>query len=196
MVGDCEPHALLCSRALVPLGWKDASQVGIKPWPPAQQQASGAPSLHHQIWATSMWTSNGSRQIFCWDLICCLFLFQKTESIQSDTEAAKQCGASHGTTQQRRISGETKARRRTFSPPGHSRKSLKAGNLSDTRRSEDSYTDQRPCRHLAQVETHRGFISKEMSFLFVDSVDCTVLHIFPVLDGREFFFIFELITNV
>ncbi|KAK5603246.1 hypothetical protein CRENBAI_011863 [Crenichthys baileyi] len=47
----------------------------------------------------------------------------------------------------RRISGEIKARRRTFSPQGHSRKSLKAGNLSDTRRAEDSYTDRRPRRH-------------------------------------------------
>ncbi|KAK5621626.1 hypothetical protein CRENBAI_023891, partial [Crenichthys baileyi] len=37
------------------------------------------------------------------------------------------------TTQPRRISGETKTRRRNFSPQGHSRKSLKAGNLSDTR---------------------------------------------------------------
>ncbi|MEQ2218053.1 hypothetical protein XENOCAPTIV_028578 [Xenoophorus captivus] len=51
-----------------------------------------------------------------------------------------------------RISGETKARRRTFAPQGHSWKSLKAGNLSDTRRSEDSYTDRRPRRHPAQVE--------------------------------------------
>ncbi|MEQ2235109.1 hypothetical protein ILYODFUR_038273 [Ilyodon furcidens] len=67
--------------------------------------------------------------------------------------------------------GETKACRRTFSPQGHSRKSLKAGNLSDTRRSEDSYTDRRPRRHPAQVKTHRGFISKEMRFLLVDSVD-------------------------
>lgn len=70
--GGCEPHALLCSRALVPLGWKDASRLGIKPWPSARQQASTAPSLHHQIWATSMWAS--SRQLFCWYLICCLFL--------------------------------------------------------------------------------------------------------------------------
>ncbi|MEQ2168199.1 hypothetical protein GOODEAATRI_011796 [Goodea atripinnis] len=37
---------------------------------------------------------------------------------------------SHRTAQQRCISGETKARRRTFAPQGHSRKSLKAGNLS------------------------------------------------------------------
>ncbi|MED6247080.1 hypothetical protein ATANTOWER_029541, partial [Ataeniobius toweri] len=78
---------------------------------------------------------------------------------------------SHGTTQRRRISGETKASRRTSAPQDHSRKSLKVGNLSDTRRSEDSYTDRRPRQHPAQVKTHRGFISKEMSFLLVDSVD-------------------------
>ncbi|KAK5623917.1 hypothetical protein CRENBAI_025407 [Crenichthys baileyi] len=59
---------------------------------------------------------------------------------------------SHGTTQRRRISRETKVRRPTFSPHGHSRKSLKAGNLSDTRRSEDSYTDRRPRRHPTQAE--------------------------------------------
>lgn len=63
MVGGREPHALLCSRTLVPLGWKDASRLGIKPWTSARQQASTAPSLHHhQIWATSMWAS--SRQLF------------------------------------------------------------------------------------------------------------------------------------
>lgn len=71
--GGREPRALLCSRTLVPLGWKDASRLGIKPWTSARQQASTAPSLHHhQIWATSMWAS--SRQLFCWYLICCLFL--------------------------------------------------------------------------------------------------------------------------
>lgn len=62
--GGCEPHDLLCCRTLVPLGWKGASQLGIKPWPSARQQASTAPSLHQQIWATSMWAS--SRQLlFC-----------------------------------------------------------------------------------------------------------------------------------
>lgn len=70
--GGRAPHALLCRRTLIPLGWKDASRLGIKPWPSARQQASAAPSLHHQIWATSMWAS--SRQLFCWYLICCLFL--------------------------------------------------------------------------------------------------------------------------
>ncbi|MED6249813.1 hypothetical protein ATANTOWER_020100 [Ataeniobius toweri] len=74
---------------------------------------------------------------------------------------------SHRTAQRRRISGETKARRRTFAPQGHSRKSLKAGNLSDTRRSADLFADRRPRRHPAQVKTYRGFISKEMSFLLV-----------------------------
>ncbi|MEQ2251906.1 hypothetical protein ILYODFUR_016022 [Ilyodon furcidens] len=66
--------------------------------------------------------------------------------------------ACHGTTQRRRISGETKARWRTFfAPQGHSRKILKAGNLSDTRRSEDSYTDRRPRRHPAQVQNPQRF---------------------------------------
>ncbi|KAA8582143.1 hypothetical protein FQN60_008883, partial [Etheostoma spectabile] len=54
--GGCEPRALLCSRTLVPLGWKNASRLGIKPWPSARQQASTTPSLHQQIWATSMYT--------------------------------------------------------------------------------------------------------------------------------------------
>ncbi|KAK5612795.1 hypothetical protein CRENBAI_006795 [Crenichthys baileyi] len=58
---------------------------------------------------------------------------------------------SHRTTQRRRISGETIAHRRTFPPHGHSRKSLKAGILSDKRRSEDSFIGRTP----AQVKTHR-----------------------------------------
>ncbi|MED6292161.1 hypothetical protein CHARACLAT_030789 [Characodon lateralis] len=74
---------------------------------------------------------------------------------------------SHKTAQWRRISGETKARRRTFAPQGHSRKSLKAGNLSDTRRSADLFGDRRPHRHPAQVKPYRGSFPKEMSFPIV-----------------------------
>ncbi|MED6277864.1 hypothetical protein CHARACLAT_017843 [Characodon lateralis] len=74
---------------------------------------------------------------------------------------------SHRTAQRRRISGETKARRRTFALQVHFQKSLKAGNLSDTQRSTDLFADRRPRRHPAQVKTYRGFISKEMSFLLV-----------------------------
>ncbi|MEQ2285487.1 hypothetical protein AMECASPLE_032339 [Ameca splendens] len=59
--------------------------------------------------------------------------------------------------QRRRISGETKARRQTFPPRGHFRKSLKDGNLSDTRRSEDLFTNQRPRRHPAQVKNPQRF---------------------------------------
>ena len=70
-VGGCEPHAFLCSRTLVPLGWKDASRLGIKPWPSARQQASTAPSLHHQIWATSMWAGSRLASFFCFFLCCC-----------------------------------------------------------------------------------------------------------------------------
>ncbi|MEQ2238889.1 hypothetical protein ILYODFUR_037933 [Ilyodon furcidens] len=80
---------------------------------------------------------------------------------------------SHRTAQRRRISGETKARRQTFAPQGHSKshfKSLKAGNLSDTQRSADlglGLADERARRHPAQVKTYRGSISKEMSFLLI-----------------------------
>ncbi|MEQ2301514.1 hypothetical protein AMECASPLE_036881 [Ameca splendens] len=81
------------------------------------------------------------------------------------------CNLSHEITQRRRTSGKTKARRRTFSPQGHSWKSLKAGNLSDARSSEDLFADRRPRRHPAQVKTLSGLISKEMSFLLVGSVD-------------------------
>lgn len=67
-----EPHALLRSWTLIPLGWKDARRLGTKPWPSARHQASTAPSPYHQIWAVSMWAS--WRHLFCWYLICCLFL--------------------------------------------------------------------------------------------------------------------------
>ncbi|MED6287500.1 hypothetical protein CHARACLAT_017014 [Characodon lateralis] len=86
---------------------------------------------------------------------------------------------SHRTAQRRRISGETKARRQTFAPQGRYRKSLKAGNLSDMRRSADLFADRRPRRHPAQVETYRASISKEMSFLLV-------------IQSTKWFFIFSL----
>ncbi|MED6265973.1 hypothetical protein CHARACLAT_030877 [Characodon lateralis] len=89
---------------------------------------------------------------------------------------------SHRTAQRRRISGETKAHRRTFAPQGHSRKSLKAGNLSDTRRSGDLFTDRRPRRHPAQVETHRGSMSKEMSVC-----NRLTVHLFPSWTDEVFF---------
>lgn len=58
-VGGAEPQALLCCRTLAPPGWKDASRLGIKPWPWSRQQASTAPSFHRQFWADSMWASSG-----------------------------------------------------------------------------------------------------------------------------------------
>ncbi|MED6256593.1 hypothetical protein ATANTOWER_029981 [Ataeniobius toweri] len=101
---------------------------------------------------------------------------------------------SDGTAQRRRISGETRARRQTFAPQGHSRKSLKAENLSDTRRSGDLFTNRRPRQHLAQVETHRGSTSKEMSFLLV--IQSTKRFIFsPPGRMRNYRFFFSLIRS-
>ncbi|MED6285433.1 hypothetical protein CHARACLAT_029280 [Characodon lateralis] len=102
---------------------------------------------------------------------------------------------SHRTAQWRRISGESKARRRTFAPQDHSRKSLKAGNLSDMRRSGDLFTDRRPRRHPAQVKTYRGSMSKEMSFPPCICSRLTV-HLFPSwTDEKLQFFFFNLITD-
>ncbi|MEQ2281742.1 hypothetical protein AMECASPLE_033573 [Ameca splendens] len=103
---------------------------------------------------------------------------------------------SHRTAQRRRISGETKARRRTFAPQGHSQKSLKAGNLSDTRRSADVFANRRPRRHRAQVKTCGGSISKEMSFLVIQSTKQFFIYSPPGwMRSYRLFFSFNVITD-
>ncbi|MEQ2297690.1 hypothetical protein AMECASPLE_037160 [Ameca splendens] len=87
------------------------------------------------------------------------------------------------TAYRRRISGETKARRRTFAPQGHSRKSLKAGNLSDTRRSEDLFTDRRPRRHPAQVKNLQRFYVQGDEFPPCVTQSTKGSSSFPLLDG-------------
>ncbi|MEQ2298704.1 hypothetical protein AMECASPLE_008065 [Ameca splendens] len=73
---------------------------------------------------------------------------------------------SHRTAQRRRISGETRARRRTFAPQGHSRKSLKAGDLSDRRRSGDLFTLSTclECCMSAVFRSYRGDCSIPANF--------------------------------
>ncbi|MED6275457.1 hypothetical protein CHARACLAT_026755 [Characodon lateralis] len=67
-----------------------------------------------------------------------------------------------------------------FPPHGHSQKSLKAGILSDARRSDDSYTDRRPRRHSGAGGSPQRFYFQGDSLLIQSTA--TVPHIFPILD--------------